>query len=208
MAQICGENVSSDGKIKKFDKETQKKCRKFNKDLFKQALYVHFNRAVIGDNPKFTQTAIDGDATDEENLESTLMAHGMNGMMFDVGLGEVEEEEKPVDPECREEKLEETLESGSCCEEGAFHKHEDVWEVDQNGLKTICGCFDNRVVCEEPNQETMVQKRSRCSLRSNWYVKKIQKMTMTRDDAVDGQIVIRSLVGVEGFKIRENKIYR
>ena len=33
-------------------------------------------------------------------------------------------------------------------------------------------------------------------------------MTMTRNEATDGQIVIRSLVGVEGFKITENEIFR
>jgi len=40
-----------------------------------------------------------------------------------------------------------------------------VWEVDQEGLKTICGCANAKIVCEEPNQEIMVQKRTRCSLR-------------------------------------------
>ena len=130
---------------------------------------------------------------------------GMGNMMFDVGLGSTEPQ---PDPECSESNIETSLENGHCCEEGKFHEHQSIWEVEIRGLKTLCGCFDNHVTCEEPNQEAMVQKRSRCSLRSNWYVKNIQKLTMKRNPATDGQIIIRSLVGTEGFKVRENQIFR
>ena len=137
--------------------------------------------------------------------KAVMAGAGMGNMLFDLDLGSVEPQ---PDPECSESNIETSLENGHCCEEGKFHEHKSIWEVEIRGLKTLCGCFDNHVTCEEPNQEAMVQKRSRCSLRSNWYVKNIQKLTMKRNPATDGQIIIRSLVGTEGFKVRENQIFR
>ena len=100
------------------------------------------------------------------------------------------------------------LESGACCVRGEYYEHESVWEYNQRGLKTVCGCENGSLLCEEPEQDSMVEKRSRCSLRSNWYVKKIQKMAMNRDPNTDGNVIIKSLVGVEGFKIKNNEIFR
>ena len=99
-------------------------------------------------------------------------------------------------------------ETGACCVKGEYKEHNEVWELNQRGLKTICGCENGSVLCEEPEQDSMVEKRSRCSLRSNWYVKKIQKMAMNRDPNTDGNVIIKSLVGVEGFKIKNNEIFR
>ena len=107
-----------------------------------------------------------------------------------------------VDPRCDTEEV-----IGGCCSRGKYFENDSVWEYAQKGLKTVCGCANGETLCEEPTPDTMVQKRSRCSLRSNWYVKKIQKMSMMRDPKKDGNIVIKSLVGVEGYKIRENEIF-
>ena len=203
--ELCGENVNEGGKILQQDPNRRKMCRQFNKDLYKQALYIHFSQAVIGE--KHHQMSIPTvNASEEERLNAAMSALGMR-MSFDVGMGDGEEA-RHVDKQCQEQNIEATNESGACCLDGVFHEHNSVWEVAQEGLKTICGCADTKTVCEEPNQEIMVQKRSRCSLRSNWYIKKIQKMTMTRNEATDGQVVIRSLVGVDGFKIVANEIFR
>ena len=73
---------------------------------------------------------------------------------------------------------------------------------------TICGCYDGLVTCELPDQAEMIASRSKCSLRSNWYITKIQKMTMNRDSKKEGTVVIRNHVGIDGFKIIKTEILR
>ena len=146
----------------------------------------------------------EGEEPEEEEGES----NNFEGMQMDVGLGGMGLDRRGVDWQCTEENIEQTKEQGGCCNRGKFRAPDSVWEFAQRGLKTVCGCEAGEVLCEEPNQEEMVEKRSRCSLRSNWYVKKIQKMSMNRDNSNDGNIVIKSLVGVEGFKIKNNEIFR
>ena len=62
----CGENVDEKGEMIKTNSTTRKLCRKFNKDLLREALKVHYQKAVtinVGDNRKFE--------TEEEALQGT-----------------------------------------------------------------------------------------------------------------------------------------
>ena len=133
-----------------------------------------------------------------EEVDFSMVA----GDFVNFGEEAIEGQREEMDPRCLDE---ENMEG--CCVRGKYHANDDVWEFAQKGLKTVCGCSNGQTLCEEPTPDTMVQKRSRCSLRSNWYVKKIQKMSMMRDATKDGNIAIKSLVGIEGYKIRENEIF-
>ena len=148
--------------------------------------------------------AIVANDVEEEPKESVASAALNNGMASDfVNFGgeKIEEQREQIDERCLDEERTE-----GCCVRGKYYANDDVWEFAQKGLKTVCGCSNGETLCEEPAPDTMVQKRSRCSLRSNWYVKKIQKMSMMRGPS-DGNIVIKSLVGIEGYKIRDNEIF-
>ena len=41
-------------------------------------------------------------------------------MLGDVGMGNPEDS---IDKQCREDKFDETLQAGHCCDEGKFRKH-------------------------------------------------------------------------------------
>lgn len=197
-AEVCifSETVDENGRMKE-SKEGRRECKHYTKIVHKNQLKLEIERNIASPNEE-----------EEEELEP-MYGEEREFAMDSVGFENIEMEGQrpPVDPRCDEENLGDLEESGACCVKGEYKEHDEVWELNQRGLKTICGCENGSVLCEEPEQDSMVEKRSRCSLRSNWYVKKIQKMAMNRDSNTDGNVIIKSLVGVEGFKIKNNEIF-
>lgn len=193
-AEVCmfEENVDAENrKIIPRSNERRRACRNYTKIMHKNQVEHQIARYIVAEE------AEEEEAEEESNFE---FSENMAGDF--VSFGNVAGQRQNVDPRCDTEEV-----IGGCCSRGKYYENDSVWEYAQKGLKTVCGCSNGETLCEEPTPDTMVQKRSRCSLRSNWYVKKIQKMSMMRDPLKDGNIVIKSLVGVEGFKIRENEIF-
>jgi len=181
------ENVDAENrKIIQESKERRKACRNYTKIMHKNQVEHQIARNIVADTEE-----------EEKVVEEIQFSSNMQGDFMNFGnVGSSQ-----IDPRCEDE------ESEGCCSRGKFYENDSVWEYAQKGLKTVCGCSNGQTMCEEPSPEAMVQKRSKCSLRSNWYVKKIQKMSMMRDPATDGNIVIKSLVGIEGYKMREGEIF-
>jgi len=190
-AEVCmfDENVDAEsGKIISRSKKRRSECKYYTKIMHKNQVEHQIARYIVADEL----------VEEPEEVDFSMVA----GDFVNFGEEAIEGQREEMDPRCLDEEN-----MDGCCVRGKYHANDDVWEYAQKGLKTVCGCSNGQTLCEEPTPDTMVQKRSRCSLRSNWYVKKIQKMSMMRDATKDGNIAIKSLVGIEGYKIRENEIF-
>jgi len=165
------------GKSAQSDPIKRKRCRKYQKELLKTHIQLDIKDSV----KKF----------DTEKVE----------MLGDVGLA----------PQCDSEKSKEYKKSSQCCYEGKLHNSGDVWEslIDTSidKYRMVCGCSDGKTVCEDSEFTELLKKREKCSLRTNWFIKKIQKNLMKRNVQTDGLISVQPISGLEGYKVEDMTLY-
>ena len=71
----------------------------------------------------------------------------------------------------------------------------------------VCGCSDGKIVCEDAEFTELLKRREKCSLRTNWFIKKIQKNLMKRNVQTDGLISVQPISGLEGYKVEDMTLY-
>jgi len=165
------------GKSAQSDPIKRKRCRKYQKELLKTHIQLDIKDSV----KKF----------DTEKVE----------MLGDVGL----------EAQCDSENTKEYKKSGKCCHEGKLYSDGDVWEslIDTSidKYRMVCGCSDGKTVCEDSEFTELLKRREKCSLRTNWFIKKIQKNLMKRNVQTDGLISVQPISGLEGYKIEDMTLY-
>ncbi|CAG5110435.1 Oidioi.mRNA.OKI2018_I69.chr2.g4837.t2.cds [Oikopleura dioica] len=165
------------GKSAQSDPIKRKRCRKYQKDLLKEHIQLEIKDSV----QKF----------ETEQTE----------MLGDIGLA----------PECDAENSKQYKKSGQCCHEGKLHQSGDVWEslieTSFDKYRMVCGCSDGKTVCEDSDFEELLKRREKCSLRTNWYIKKIQKGLIKRDLKTEGLISVQPISGLEGYKVNDMTLF-